>query len=191
MVLPQRLYSRTTFPIDSLSLQPPSQSDYNLNKPYLGHFLWASGNIGQGRKIETEWDKYVKSNLYSHIGKYSYLFEITVNWNTILKLQSVNDYSSFYYSNKDCFKFNSYITPRAAFAGALEYPKVAQQYAGLYISDPKLYHDSVQRFISIQDDDPHSDRSIELLSFNVFSVETLVIWDSSAVRKLKMYHVEK
>lgn len=65
MVLPQKLYSRTTFPIDSLSLQPPSQSDYNLNKPDLGHFLWASGNIGQGRKIETEWNKYVKSNLYS------------------------------------------------------------------------------------------------------------------------------
>lgn len=187
-MLPQKLYSRTTFSIDALILSPPKASDYIANKPDRGRFLWASGNISSGDEIKTEWDSFVESTLPGFRGKYSYLFEITPNWDNVLRIHSKEDYINLYYNNEDMFteyRFSQYTCP------ALEYPLIANRYSGLYVSAPELYSNMSRGFIMFPRKDKNKPGLSVLRSFNHFQVETLVVWDEAGINKLKMYHVEK
>lgn len=180
-----KLYSRTTFPIDALVLSPPSATDTH-NKPRHGYFLWASGAISTGRDITTEWDRYVEAKLHEASGKYSYLLEITPNWNSILSIGSEREYLNFYKNNKGIFiKKTVYVNEEGDYADveAIDFSKLSNMYSGIYISDPDLYDDDMDTYLI-------SGRN-KILGFNKYSVETLVLWSEDGIKKLKMYHVKR
>lgn len=179
-----KFYSRTKFSVDKLILSEPSETWFERNKPEGGWRLWASGNIGDGDEVYTQWDKYIDESMNSWQGIYSYLFEITPNWNRILKLMDERDYIDYFSRNRGHFLYKNF---RGTYAYGPVYQEMAMRYAGLYIADMYLYHDSSPKFIETGLYDPDDESEILLRNFNDWSVETLVVWHADGIEKIKMF----
>lgn len=178
----ESFYSRTTFPVDKLILNRPTGTYSAIHKPKGGSCLWASGNIGDGDEVYTVWDEYIDTRQPDFWGKYSYLFEIVPNWSNILSFETVDDYVNFYIKNPHFFIPCPELSVGRIAPFQIAFDKLSSQYAGLYIFEEELYAEELEGELVESEDE-----EINLINFAEWSVESLVVWDATGIKNIKMY----